>query len=494
MTENQDKEEVKVEKPIKSAIVIENDELYNKLDVEKLKNQPREETDFDFDEDIRAEHSYEADEIAANPFLTRSLNKEPNPEGKNNKLFAHGCCKMNSYDWTNDITDPEKYNYRKVEVRFKNNRKEYLTLPSEGKFDVGDIVVTEAAVGFDIGIISMVGKLVELQIRKKNIPAEQLSRKVYRKARTADIEKWIAVVRREQSSFNRTREIAQDLQLDLKLNDVEFQGDGLKAVFYYTAAERVDFRELIKILAEQFHVRIEMKQIGIRQEASKLGGVGPCGRELCCSTWITEFQSVTTGMARIQQLSLNPQKLAGQCGKLQCCLAFEYDSYKEELATFPDTHIVLRTEKGNAIYHKSDVFARLMWYAYEDDPMKLYAIPVDKVREIIEKNEQNELPESLDVYAKTHEKKQEEEDVSSLELDDMRRFEKKKNNNGRRNNNQNNNSAAKNNNNTEGKDSSNRNAQATDGAKKKNNNKKGKRNNNNKNTSNENNQPQTSAK
>jgi cell fate regulator YaaT (PSP1 superfamily) len=228
-------------------------------------------------------------------------------------------------------------------------------------------------------------------------------KKIYRRAKTNDVEKWLAAIKLENSTLARTRTIADNLGLEMKLNDVEYQGDKTKAIFYYTADGRVDFRELIKKLAEEFHVRVEMRQIGVRQESAKLGGLGSCGRELCCASWISNFQSVTTNVARVQQLSPNPQKLAGMCGKLKCCLNYEYDAYLDALKDFPDTNIVLRFEAGDAVHQKNDVFKGIMWYSYKTDRSNIMAIPVDKVKEIISINKKGHKPEKLEDYAVTKE-------------------------------------------------------------------------------------------
>jgi len=238
--------------------------------------------------------------------------------------------------------------------------------------------------------------------KRYRTPLEEM-KKVYRRARANDVEKWLAAIALEDSTLYRTRTIAENLGLEMKLNDIEYQGDKTKAIFYYTADGRVDFRELIKKLAEEFHIRVEMRQIGVRQESAKLGGIGSCGRELCCASWISNFQSVTTGAARIQQLSPNPQKLAGQCGKLKCCLNYEYEDYADALKGFPDSNITLRFKNGDAIHQKNDVFKGIMWYSYTTDKSNIMAIPVDKVKEIIEMNKRNEKPEKLEDYAVTKE-------------------------------------------------------------------------------------------
>lgn len=284
----------------------------------------------------------------------------------------------------------------------------------------GDIIAVEASPGHDIGIVTLTGETARLQMKKKKVdPNAPECKKVYRRARPSDIEKWISSVHNEEIVLQKTKKISRELNLEMKMNDVEYQGDGTKATFYYTAEERVDFRELIKILAEQFGVRIEMRQIGMRQEASNLGGMGTCGRELCCSTWLFEFRSVTTTSARVQQLSINPQKLAGQCGKLKCCLNYEYECYVDAMKGFPDTNIILKTKKGEAQFQKTDVFRQLMWYSYVDDYSNIMAIPVDKVKKIIEDNTKNILPEKLEDFAQTKEKKVD----FAHEEDDLTRFD-----------------------------------------------------------------------
>ncbi|MBI9034609.1 MAG: hypothetical protein JEZ03_09090 [Bacteroidales bacterium] len=241
-------------------------------------------------------------------------------------------------------------------------------------------------------------------VKKGADPRSEGIKRVYRKARSTDIEKWVAAVSLEKETLIKARQIISQLGLGMKLNDIEYQGDRTKAIFYYTADDRVDFRELIKLLAEAFKVRIEMRQIGVRQEAARMGGIGSCGRELCCSSYISGFTSVSTTAARIQQLSLNPQKLAGQCGKLKCCLNYETDQYIEELNRFPDNQIRLKTKKANAHYHKTDVFKGLMWYYYENDFSSLMPIRYTNVRKIIELNKKGKLPENLDEYCHKEEK------------------------------------------------------------------------------------------
>lgn len=316
-------------------------------------------------------------------------------------VLRHNQCKLDSFNWLKDYHDiPYEGKLLVAEVRFKNDRKDFYSYPSELELIEGELVAVETAIGHDIGIVCMVGSLVEKQRKRKGSTcAISELKKIYRRARIADVEKFVESTRLEERTLYRSREIALNLNLDMKLNDIEYQGDKTKAIFYYTADGRVDFRELIKKLAEEFHIRVEMRQIGFRQESAKLGGIGSCGRELCCSSWITNFQSVTTNVARIQQLSPNPQKLAGQCGKLKCCLNYEYDTYVDALKSFPDTHIVLRTKKGDASYSKTDVFKGLMWYSYTFDRNNMMAIPAEKVKEIISMNNKGKMPEQLEDYA-----------------------------------------------------------------------------------------------
>ena len=316
-------------------------------------------------------------------------------------VLRHNQCKLDSFNWLKDYQEhPCQGELLIAEVRFKNDRKDFYSYPSELELIEGELVAVETAIGHDIGIVTMVGALVDRQRKRKGstCPATEL-KKIYRRARIADVEKFLESTRLEERTLYRSREIALNLKLDMKLNDIEYQGDKTKAIFYYTADGRVDFRELIKKLAEEFHIRVEMRQIGFRQESAKLGGIGSCGRELCCSSWITNFQSVTTNVARIQQLSPNPQKLAGQCGKLKCCLNYEYDTYVDALKSFPDSYIVLKTKKGDASCSKTDVFKGLMWYSYVFDRNNMMAIPAEKVKEIVEMNNKGKMPEQLEDYA-----------------------------------------------------------------------------------------------
>ncbi len=310
----------------------------------------------------------------------------------NNRLTEAGCRKsswqmLSVYDWLADIPiDRETTQY--VEVQFKNTRKGYYLNSNNLPLEKGDIVAVESNPGHDIGTVTLQGYLVALQMKKNGYDFSRNEvRRIYRKAKQADIEKWEESKAKEHDAMLRSRQIAKDLNLDMKIGDVEYQGDGNKAIFYYIADQRVDFRELIKVLADAFHVRIEMKQIGARQEAGRIGGTGPCGRELCCSTFMTNFQSVGTNAARVQDLSMNPQKLAGQCAKLKCCLNYEFDNYVEALKEFPGKDIVLDTANGPYYFFKLDVFARKMTYSAEKNfPKDLIEIPLDEVWNIIRAN------------------------------------------------------------------------------------------------------------
>jgi cell fate regulator YaaT (PSP1 superfamily) len=367
---------------------------------------------------VSCEHSYEADEITANPFLTRGLCQIPSKEEEGNGSYRCGCCAMSAHNWLGEIDSSSSSDFNIAEVQFKNSHKEFVKLPEENfNFEIGDIVAIEASPGHDIGVISLLGEAVKLQMKKKK--ASQVTRKIYRRAKASDIEKWIETVSKEKDIMMRSRYAAWDLHLKMKVNDVECQGDGTKAIFYYSADERIDFRELIKKLAEMFKIRIEMRQIGVRQEAARLGGIGTCGRELCCASWINHFQSVSTSAARTQQLSLNPQKLAGQCGKLKCCLNYENETYLRELESFPSTSTVIQTEKGRAVCHKIDIFKKLMWYGYKNDSNRmLYAIPVEKVKEIIEINKKNKISE-LEDYAEIN---QGEAEDTNFDIEDLKRI------------------------------------------------------------------------
>ncbi len=356
------------------------------------------------------------------PFLYRGCKGIPDAAAKGEGCFSHGACKLDVQDEILKMPPADAQGEcLYVEIRFKNSRKDFFILPEEMLVQTGDIVAVEASPGHDIGIVTLTGVAVERQMAKKAFTPGPDIRKVYRKARVNDIEKWSYAVSREQDTLFRTRKIIYDLGLEMKLNDVEFQGDGTKAIFYYTAEDRVDFRQLIKILAEQFRIRIEMKQIGVRQEAARMGGIGSCGRELCCVTWLTRFRSVTTSTARTQQLSLNPQKLAGQCSKLKCCLNFEHEVYLDALKEFPPIELILNTKQGDAEYVKADVFKQLVWYTYKNDNSSMMAVPLKEVKKIIAMNKKGNKPEKLEDFA--FKKEQTTDFEVGISEEDLRRFD-----------------------------------------------------------------------
>ncbi|MCG8697778.1 MAG: hypothetical protein MI922_06970, partial [Bacteroidales bacterium] len=309
------------------------------------------------------------------------------------------CFKLTSYDWLEDINQSTDFN-DVVYVRFKNTRKDFYANTNSLKLRQGDIIAVEASPGHDIGVVALEGEIVKQLLVKEDVDwKEGELKKVYRKAKPADIEKWQKAISLEHQTMLKSRKIAEDLGLDMKIGDVEYQGDKTKAIFYYIADDRVDFRQLIKVLAEEFKVRIEMRQIGARQEAGRIGGIGSCGRELCCSTWITNFNSVTTNAARYQEVSLNPQKLAGQCGKLKCCLNYELDAYLDAQEEFPSTSIELKTRNGVARHQKTDVFRGLMWYAYEEENKSVITcLTVEQVKKIIAKNKKGKFPDKITGY------------------------------------------------------------------------------------------------
>jgi len=299
----------------------------------------------------------------------------------------HGfCSKLNVYDWLKDI--PEASVNDILEIRFKNTRKDFYINSNGLKLSAGDIVAVEASPGHDIGVVSLHGPLVELQMKNAGITTKKEDlKKIYRKAKQVDIDKWDKAIEREHETMLKSRQISDDLKLAMKIGDVEYQGDGTKAIFYYIADDRVDFRELIKVLANEFHIRIEMKQIGARQEAGRIGGIGTCGRELCCATWLTNFVSVTTNAAKHQEVSLNPQKLAGQCGKLKCCLNYELSAYIDAQKDFPSISEPLQSEEGEAYHVKTDVYRHMMWFSFSESAIQnLTPVDVMRVREIIKIN------------------------------------------------------------------------------------------------------------
>ena len=332
-----------------------------------------------------------------------STGKDGQPRGcKNNGTCGtDGCNKLTVFDWLSNMALPNgEKPFAFVEVRFKNSRKEFFSNSENLSLSIGDIVATQAASGHDIGMVTLTGELVKVQMKRKKVDINDPEvLKIYRKASQKDIDIWQTCRNREDEIKKRAREIAIILKLQMKISDVEFQGDASKATFYYTAEDRIDFRQLIKDMAKAFGIRIEMRQIGYRQEAQRLGGIGSCGRELCCSTWLTDFRSVSTSAARYQQLSLNPQKLAGQCGKLKCCLNYELDVYLDALKDFPSTETRLQTEKGVAFCQKTDIFKAKLWFSYKEDPANWHELSKEQVQEILEKNKNKEKVASLEEYA-----------------------------------------------------------------------------------------------
>jgi cell fate regulator YaaT (PSP1 superfamily) len=350
------------------------------------------------------------------------------PRGcKNNgSCQTGGCDKLSVFNYLSNMEDSVGYTVSDfVEVRFKNTRKQFFKQESLS-LTQGDVVAVEASPGHDVGTVSLVGDLVMLQMRKRKVDSATADlKKIYRKATETDISTWQEAVAMENQTKTRARIIARELGLNMKISDVEYQGDKSKAIFYYTAEDRVDFRELIRKYAEEFKVRVEMKQIGSRQEAARLGGIGPCGRELCCSTWLNDFRTVSTSAARYQQLSLNPQKLAGQCGKLKCCLNYELDSYLDALKEFPSLKTKLELKDGSAFPQKVDIFKGVMWYTTKSDPTKFVEVPVERVNEIIALNKAGKKPSVLveQEYAPVEVKHDYENVVGQ---DDLTRFDRPK--------------------------------------------------------------------
>jgi len=345
----------------------------------------------------------------------------------NGTCNTSGCNKLEVFDWLSNIDLPSGQKpYDIMEVRFKNSRKDFFRNASALALQVGDIVVVESSSGYDVGVVSVLGELARIQVSRKRNKLKPLeTRKILRIANQKDIDLWIKGRSKEKDLMYKSRTLALNLALEMKISDVEFQGDGTKAIFYYTAEGRVDFRQLIKDMAGEFRIRIEMKQIGARQESGRLGGIGSCGRELCCSTWLTDFRSVSTSAARYQQLSLNPQKLAGQCGKLKCCLNYELDMYLEGLKDFPKTDIRLKTLKGEAFYVKTDVFRKIMWYSYPGES-GLFSMTPERVKEIIALNKSGKKASDLNDYEIKSEVEVEEVGYSNVVgQDSVNRFENK---------------------------------------------------------------------
>lgn len=335
--------------------------------------------------------------------------------------------KLSVFDWLSEINNPSNSKSDFVEVRFKNERKAFYKNVNQLPLQIGSIVTVESSPGHDVGVVSLKGELVKIQMKKKKASTES-ALKVYRLATQKDIDIWQDVRKRENDVKIEARKLARNLNLEMKISDIEFQGDGSKITFYYTAEGRVDFRQLIKDFAATFRAKVDMKQIGFRQEAAKVGGIGSCGRELCCSTWLTDFRSVNTNAARYQQLSINPQKLAGQCGKLKCCLNYELDSYLDVLNQFPSSSTTLQTEKGKAFCIKIDVFKKKMWFAYVENSVSWYDLDIDIVKKLIQQNKKGEKTSPLEDYIT---KEYQVKTVDLIQENSVDRFEKKKKGNNR---------------------------------------------------------------
>ncbi len=353
----------------------------------------------------------------------RGCSVERKPDGELECNYRAGCCKMEVYDWLKGVRQEQHDDL--FEVRFKNTRKGIYRNASGQSIKTGDKVIVEAANGHDLGIVTLEGPIVARQMKAKNINPEDFEfRKIYRKAKPFDVEKWREATAREQETMIRARQLAANLSLDMKIGDVEFQGDGTKAIFYYIANGRVDFRQLIKDFAEEFHIRVEMKQIGARQEAGLIGGLGVCGRELCCSNYISSFKSISTSAARCQDLSLNPQKLAGQCGKLKCCLNYEVAAYMDAQSRIPRVYQPLEFEDGLAYLAKTDILKEVMYFTYEKGSLaSLYPLKCSEVKEIIAMNRKGQRPETI----KSEPVNEEPEFVTSVGDDSITRFDDKKN-------------------------------------------------------------------
>lgn len=346
----------------------------------------------------------------------------------NGACGTYGCNKLEVFDWLSGMQLPDNQKpFDIVEVRFKNNRKGFYRMQPGMELYIGDVVTVEVSPGYDVGVVSLTGELVRAQMKRKDVKDNYEIKKVLHKSKEHEITKWQEARSIEQATMMRARTIAQSLNLQMKISDVEYQGDKSKATFYYTADDRVDFRELIKKFAEEFRVKIEMRQIGYRYEAAKLGGIGSCGRELCCSSWLSDFRAVSTSAARYQQLSLNPAKLAGQCGKLKCCLNYELDQYVEALRDFPSVNTRLKLPKGEAVHFKTDIFKQTMFFVYEGQPGEApFPLHISAVKEIIEQNKKGIAIEDLDEFL-------EEEDVEVgtdfaqvVGQDSLTRFDKKR--------------------------------------------------------------------
>ena len=353
---------------------------------------------------------------------SRGCTVERKEDGELKCTYRSGCCKLEVFNYLKGVNQEQYDKY--FEVRFKNTRKGIYINDSGQSIKTGDKVVVEAATGHDLGIVTLEGPIVAAQMAAKHINPEEFEfRKIYRKAKPLDIEKWREATAREQETMIRARQLAANLSLEMKIGDVEFQGDGTKAIFYYIANGRVDFRQLIKDFAEEFHIRVEMKQIGARQEAGLIGGLGICGRELCCSNYISSFKSISTSAARCQDLSLNPQKLAGQCGKLKCCLNYEVAAYMDAQQYIPRLHQPLEFQDGLAYLAKTDILAQTMYFTYEKGSLSmLYPLKASEVKEIMELNRKGIKPETIKPAAEAVQK----DFVATEDTDDISRFDNKK--------------------------------------------------------------------
>lgn len=336
----------------------------------------------------------------------------------NGGCLTGGCNKMNVFDWLSNMDVPSGEKFNIIEIRFKNGRKDFYRNVDNLPFTTGDFVVVDVPNGHHIGSVSMQGELVRLQMKRKKVVDDAQIRKIYRLANQRDLEKYEEVKKRELPTLYRTREIVRQMNLKMKLSDVEFQADNTKATFYYSADDRIDFRELIKVLAGEFKIRVEMRQISLRQEAGRLGGIGVCGRELCCSTWLSDFKNVSTSAARYQNLSLNPSKLSGQCGRLKCCLNYELETYMEALQDIPKIEAPLQTEKGAAILQKTDIFRKIMWFGYAEETT-WYPLDVERVNRILEMNRAGQKPANLNLDV------EEEKVAASVINSDLERLDKK---------------------------------------------------------------------
>lgn len=348
----------------------------------------------------------------------------------NGSCGTDSCNKLNTFDWLIDMDLPLEERFDIVEVRFKNGKKEFFRNGKKFQLYNGDAIIVDVPNGHHLGHIALQGELVRLQMIKKKVENDRQIRPVYRLATEKDIQKYEEASKREQPTLLRTKQIIAEQKLKMKLTDVEYQADGNKATFYYSADDRVDFRELIKRLAFEFNIRVEMKQISLRQEASRLGGIGSCGRELCCSTWLTEFKSVSTTSARYQNLSLNPSKLSGQCGRLKCCLNYELDTYMDALKDIPELRRPLLTSKGEAKLQKTDIFKKTMWFGYENDNSWI-PISTDRVKEIVKLNKENKKPATLkedNIDSKDEVSEALNSDLERLDKKFLKKSKKRKNN------------------------------------------------------------------